>query len=58
MRSPAQEKLIKLVEIQEEKKEQVKLKCWAGYATEEKMITELKYPASLPMHRYANMMSW
>ena len=45
-----QEKFLKLVEIQEEKKEQVKLRCWAGWATEEKMKEELKFSPNLPMH--------
>ena len=43
-----QEKFLRLVEIEEEKKEQIKLKCWAGYATEEKMRDTLKYSASIP----------
>ena len=37
-----QEEFIKLVQIEEEKKEQVKYKCWAGWASEDKMRDELK----------------
>ena len=43
-----QEKFLRLVELEEEKKEQIKLKCWAGFATEEKMRDELKFSASIP----------
>ena len=43
-----QEKFVRLVEIGDEKKEQIKLKCWAGFATEDKMRDELKYSASIP----------
>ena len=42
-----QEKFVRLVEIEDEKKEQIKLKCWAGFATEDKMRDELKYSASI-----------
>ncbi len=37
------------MELSEEKKEQVKLKCWAGYATEEKMRDDLKFSQPLPL---------
>lgn len=37
------------MELSEEKKEQVKLKCWAGYATEDKMRDDLKFSQPLPL---------
>lgn len=39
---PLQEEFVKLVKIQEESKEQVQYKCWAGWASEEKMRDALK----------------
>lgn len=37
-----QEKFLQHVQMVEEDKEQVKFKCWAGWASEEKMREELK----------------
>lgn len=39
---PAQEAFVKLVEIKEKKEEQVQMKCWAGWASEDKMRDTLK----------------
>lgn len=36
------EKFLQHVQMVEEDKEQVKFKCWAGWASEEKMREELK----------------
>jgi len=38
------EKFLKLVELSEERKEEVKLRCFAGFATEERLRTEFKVP--------------
>ncbi len=38
---------MKLVQIREEKKEQVKYKCWAGWASEDKMRDTLKIKESI-----------
>ena len=40
--APLQEEFVKLVKIKEENKEEVKYKCWAGWASEEKMRDVLK----------------
>ena len=37
-----QEEFVRLVQIQEENKQQVKYKCWAGWASEDKMRDVLK----------------
>ena len=37
-----QERFLQHVQMVEEDKEQVKFKCWAGWASEEKMREELK----------------
>ena len=39
---PLQVTFLKMVELREEKKEKVELKCWAGFATEDKMREVLK----------------
>ncbi len=40
--SLCQETFIKLVTIKEKKEEQVQMKCWAGWASEDKMRDSLK----------------
>ena len=42
-----QDDFIRLEEISEEKRESIELKCWAGFATEEK-LQEMKLSALEP----------
>ena len=41
-RLPGQDVFVKLVTLQEKKEEQVQMKCWAGWASEDKMRDTLK----------------
>ena len=45
-RNPLQDDFVKLVTLREEKQEMVKMKCWAGWASEDKMrdILKIKEP--------------
>lgn len=50
--NPLQDAFVKLVEIRQERKEQVQYKCWAGWASEDKMRDTLKIKEWDPYNQY------